>query len=62
MKWSHHEALGVSKSATSDEILNAFRKRALLYHPDRFHLHGAEFNALANQYMQRINQAKDALL
>nr|CAB3238786.1 dnaJ homolog subfamily B member 9 [Phallusia mammillata] len=56
----YYEVLGVSKQATQKEIKSAFRKLALLYHPDKNKEPGAEekFRDIAEAYDVLSNKEK----
>ena len=54
-----YEILGVSESATDDEIKEAYRKLAKKYHPDRYIDDGLK--EMATEKMQQINEAYDAI-
>ncbi len=56
MAKSYYEVLGVSKTATDDELKSAFRKLARQYHPD---LHPGD-EAAANKFKE-VNEAYETL-
>lgn len=50
-----YDILGVSKTATEEEIKRAYKKLALKYHPDKLRLPGAQ------EVFKKIAQAYDCL-
>jgi len=54
---TYYQLLDISTSASSSEITTAYKKKALLYHPDKNDGHHT-----ANTLFQLINQAKEVLL
>ncbi len=59
---SPHEVLGVSPTASRDEIQAAYKSLARQYHPDRVTSLGEEFRQLAERRMKAINAAYAALM
>jgi DnaJ like chaperone protein len=53
--------LGLAAQATPSEIKSAWRRLSLEHHPDRVAHLGAEFTALAEERMRKINQAYTTL-
>ncbi len=49
-KEDYYEVLGVSKSASPDEIKKAFRQKALQYHPDKEGGDEAKFKEVSEAY------------
>ena len=50
-----YKILGLSQSASPDEIKKAFRKKAMKYHPDRNNSEGAE------KKFKELNEAYEVL-
>ena len=55
-----YEVLGVSKSATDEEIKNAYRELARKYHPDNYV--GNPLADIAEEKMKEINDAYDQIM
>ena len=55
-----YKVLGVSRSASDDQIKSAYRELAKKYHPDRYN--DNPLSDLAAEKMQEINQAYDQIM
>lgn len=60
----HYRTLGISPSATDEEVKKAWKKKSLEFHPDRLAGKGLSeaFIELAEAEMKKINLAYDAIM
>ncbi len=59
-KVDYYNVLGVSRSATNDQIQRAFRKHAAKHHPDRFP--DEKEKAEHQKIFRKIAEAKEVLM
>ncbi len=58
---SDFKVLGISSSATDDEVKKAYREMAKKFHPDRVAQMGEEHQKGANEKFQKIQEAYEAI-
>ncbi len=58
---NYYDVLGVTPTATLEEIKVAYREKAKQYHPDRVSHLGPEFRELAERRMKELNEAYEVL-
>ena len=56
-----YKVLGISPSATDDEVKAAYRQMALKHHPDRVSTLGDDVKRAAEKKFKEINDAKEKI-
>lgn len=56
-----YSVLQIPRTASDDEVRQAYRRMALRYHPDRLASQGEEARLAAERALQQINQARDTI-
>ena len=54
---SAYDILEINKNASNNEIKTAYRKMAIKYHPDKVSYLGKDFQKIANEKFQKVNEA-----
>ena len=58
---SNYRILGISPSATDEEVRKAYRKMAIMYHPDKVATLGEDVQKAAEEKFKAISQAYEAI-
>lgn len=58
----HYKVLGLNRSATKDEIKEAFRKLAMKFHPDKHSLSSKSVRESATVKFKQVSEAYDVLI
>lgn len=56
-----YRTLGISETATDDEVRQAYRQLALLYHPDRVASQGEAAREAAQKKFREVTEARDII-
>ena len=57
-----YRTLGISETATDEEVRQAYRKMALRYHPDRVEAQGEAARQEAEKRFREITEARDIIM